>query len=358
MSKTAVKNIIMAVAVVLALALLAGFITYFVVFDKNGDKTSGDKQNETNSVQTVGKVYDGDGKELETGKTYELPKNMAFSARVSEPLASQLKLAPMSVNVTVSHSLPLNNIKVNWAVKYSDGTDASRVVGITPSYDGSATATISCLMPFNKQVLVTATLRNDKNATASCQVDYVKRLENVSQFAITGSDFLDGAGVDFYAEFSDGTIMPEVYLDSVWLNLNDRFTEAVKSYLKFDIEFTNYALRDIKGELFEYNGKIGYSCETGGDYDYAWFIKGFNDMDEAHKQAVYYAWYHGWLDQSGNNRYLTMTVDFSITGKYKGNSFGNVTETEFIGGGNNYLSGEQYGGEITPSLTLNNNIAF
>lgn len=355
MSKTAVKNIIMAVAVVLAVALLAGFITYFVVFDKKGD---GGKQTETNSVQTVGKVYDGDGKELETGKTYELPKNMAFSARVSEPLASQLKLAPMSVNVTVSHSLPLNNIKVDWAAKYSDGTDASRVVGITPSYDGSATATISCLMPFNKQVLVTATLRNDKTATASCKVDYVKRLDGVTQFNMTGDDFMDSAGVDFYATFSDGTIMPEVYLDSVTFYLKDSFTEAVQSYLKFNVEFTNYTMRNIKGELFDSNGKIGYTCEPGGGYDYAWFIKGFNDMDDAHKQAVYYAWFHGWLDQSGNDRYLTMTVDYSITAKYKGNSFGGVTETEFIGGGYLYLSGEQYGGDITPSLTLNNNIAF
>ena len=357
MSKTAVKNIIMAVAVVLAVVLLAGFIVYFVVFDKNG-KTNGDKQTETNSVQTVGKVYDGDGKELETGKTYELPKNMAFSARVSEPLASQLKLAPMSVNVTVSHSLPLINITVDWAAKYSDGTDASRVVGITPSYDGSSTATISCLMPFNKQVLVTATLRNDKTATASCKVDYVKRLDGVSQFSMTGNDFMDSAGVDFYATFTDGTIMPEVYLDSVLFCLNDRFTEAVQSYLKFKVEFTNYAMRNIKGELFESYGKIGYSCEPGGGYDYAWFIKGFNDMDDAHKQAVYYAWYHGWLDQSNNDRLLIMTVDYSVTGKYKGNSFGNVTETEFIGGGYLYLSGEQYGEDITPSLTLNNNIAF
>ncbi|MCM1437676.1 MAG: hypothetical protein NC131_00490 [Roseburia sp.] len=358
MSKSAVKNIIMAVAVVLAVGLLVGFIVYFAMFNKSGDKTNYDGQTETNSVQTVGKVYDGDGKELETGKTYELPKNMAFSARVSEPLASQLKLAPMSVNVTVTHSLPLNNIKVDWAAKYTDGTDASRVVGVTPSYDGSATATIECLKPFSKQVIVTATLRNDNSATASCKVDYVKRLDGVSQFCMTGSDFMDSAGVDFYATFTDGTIMPDVYLDSVWFHLNDSFTEAVKSYLKFDIEFTDYAMRNIKGELFDGNGKIGYSCEPGGGYDYAWFIKGFNDMDDAHKQAVYYAWYHGWLDQSGNDRYLTMTVDYSVTGKYKGNSFGNITETEYVGVGYLYLSGEQYGDEITPSLTLNNNIAF
>lgn len=355
MSKTAVKNIIMAVSVVLAVGLLAGFIAYFVVFN---DKTDGNKQTETDSVQTVGKVYDGDGKELETGKTYELPKNMAFSARVSEPLASQLNLAPMSVNVTVSHSLPLNNIKVDWAAKYSDGTDASRAIKITPSYDGSATATISCLMPFNKQVLVTATLRNDKNSTATCKVDYVKRLESVSQFSTTGTDFMDSAGVDFYVTFSDGTIMPDVYLDSVWLNLKDSFKEAVKSYLKFDIEFTNGVMRNIKGELFENYGKIGYTCEPGGGYDYAWFIKGFNDMDDAHKQAVYFAWYHGWLDQSENDRFSMMTVDYSVTGKYKGNSFGNVNETEYIGGGYLYLSGEQYGGDILPSLTLNDNVAF
>ena len=152
--------------------------------------------------------------------------------------------------------------------------------------------------------------------------------------------------------------MPDVYLDSVLFCLNDRFTEAVQSYLKFKVEFTNYAMLNIKGELYEINGKVGYTCEPGGGYDYAWFIKGFNDMDDAHKQAVYYAWYHGWLDQSDNDRLLTMTVDISITAKYKGNSFGGVTETDYIGGGYLHLSGEQYGEDITPSLSLNNNVAF
>ena len=119
-------------------------------------------------------------------------------------------------------------------------------------------------------------------------------------------------------------------------------------------------MRNLKGSISEYNGKQLVTCEPGGGYSWAGFINGFNNYDDAHKNAIYYAWFHAWNDRAGADKFSIMTVDTSVSGMYKGNSFGNVTETEYIGTGayGFYLSGEQYGYDLTPSLSLNTSIAF
>lgn len=349
------KTILAVVSAILVLALVCGFLAHALV--KREPENSGATDI---PVQTAGKVYDGEGKELESGETYAMPTSMVFSTLYSEPLASQLKLAPASVNVTVSHNFPLNNIKIDWAALYADGTDASSAIKVTPTADGSTTAKVECLTAFSQPITLKASLRGDSENKATCSIDYVKRFTGFENFGMCGNDFDDSAGVDFYANFSQGTVMPDMYLDYITFYLKDDFTEAVKSYLTFDIEFTSYSIRNLKGSISEYNGKQLVTCEPGGGYSWAGFINGFNNLDDAHKNAIYYAWFHAWNDRSGADKYSTMTVDTSVSGMYKGNSFGNVTETDYIGGSiySFYLSGEQYGLDLTPSLSLNTSIAF
>lgn len=350
------KTILAVVSAILVLALVCGFLAHTLVKRKPENSGATDLP-----VQTAGKVYDGEGKELENGETYAMPTSMVFSTLYSEPLASQLKLAPASVNVTVSHNFPLNNIKIDWAALYADGTDASSAIKVTPTADGSTTAKVECLTAFSQPITLKASLRGDSENNATCSIDYVKRFTGFENFGMCGNDFDDSAGVEFYANFSQGTVMPDMYLDYITFYLKDDFTEAVKSYLAFDIEFTSYIMRNLKGSISEYNGKQLVTCEPGGGYSWAGFINGFNNLDDAHKNAIYYAWFHAWNDLHKTDSYYSMmTANTSVSGMYKGNSFGNVTETDYIGGtpyGFN-LTGEQYGYDLTPSLSLNASIAF
>ncbi len=355
MTKSKLKTVLIVVSAILVLALVCGLLAHTFIKRKPDNSGATDIP-----VQTAGKVYDGEGNELENGETYAMPTSMVFSTLYSEPLASQLKLAPASVNVTVSHNFPFNNIKIDWAALYADGTDASSAIKVTPTADGSTTAKVECLTAFSQPITLKASLRGDSENKATCSIDYVKRFTGFQTYNMTGTDFEDSAGVDFYATFSQGTILPEVYLDFVTFYLKDDFIDAVKSYLTFDVELTSYSMRNIKGSISTYNDRYIVTCEPGGGYNWAWFVNGFNNFDEEHKKAIYYAWHHAWLDRSESNRYSMLTVDTSVSGMYKGNSFGNVTETDYIGGGNchMYLSGEQNGGDLTPSLSLNTSIAF
>jgi len=355
MAKNKILTILAAVAVLLVVILTAGLIVS-VAKDKT-DKPVIDN-NPTEEVKVSGKVYGDDGNELEAGETYAMPTAMVFSMLYDEPLASQLKLASPSVNVTVAHNFPYNNIKVDWAALYSDGSDASSAIKVTPTADGSTTAKVECLSAFAQPITLKVNVRGDKDNSATCTVDYVKRFTGMENFGMTGTDFDDSAGVDFYATFSQGTVMPDIYLDSATFYLKDDFTNAVKSYLTFDIELTPYKMQNVKGVISEVNGKQCVTCEPGGGYSWAGFINGFNNLDDEHKKAIYYAWFHAWEERNSADRLLMITVDITISATYRGNSFGGVSESEFIGNGYLYLSGEQYGMDLTPSLSLNRNIAF
>lgn len=347
MTKISIKTILVAVAAVLLIALTCGLAVHFI----NKDKNSGTTDIE---VSTNGVVYDGDGNELESGEVYAMPSSMVFSATYSTELASQLDLSDMYVNVSVSHNFPYNNVKVDWSAAYIDGTDSSEVITVTPDSDGSNTAKITCNAAFSKQVVVTAAVRDNADSKVTCVLDYVKSLTAISEFGMMGTDFDDPAGVEFDITLSEGTITPDICLDYVNFYLNDDFKTAMQNYLTFDVEFLMASLNDIVGEVEESQGDLIVGCETGGTYSWAWFIDGFDDLDDEHKQAIYYAWYHAWNDRSGSAKYLMMTVDTSVTAKFNGNTFGNVQETEFIGNGYLFLSGEQYGYELTPSLSFNN----
>ncbi len=225
MTKSKIKIILIIVAAILVLALVGGLLAHVFVKRKPDNSGATDIP-----VQAVGKAYDGEGKELKSGETYAMPTSMVFTSLYSEPLASQLKLAPASVNVTVSHNFSLNNIKVDWAALYADGTDASSAIKVTPTADGSTAAKVECLTAFSQPITLKASLRGNSENKATCSIDYVKRFTGFQSYNMTGTDFEDSAGVDFYATFSQGTILPEVYLDFVTFYLKDDFNLLFRQF--------------------------------------------------------------------------------------------------------------------------------
>lgn len=78
------------------------------------------------------------------------------------------------------------NKAVNWSVEWDDNTNPANVteyVTVTPSSDGSTTATVTCYKAFTGSVIVTATTR-ENGYSASCVVTFVGLPTDI---AISGS---------------------------------------------------------------------------------------------------------------------------------------------------------------------------
>lgn len=146
-------------------------------------------------------------------------------------------------------------------------------------------------------------------------------------------------------------------LESCRLYLDYDFKQSVADYLVFEINFTSYAFVNLSGSVSEISGNTVVSCEPeDSTYKWSWFITGFDNYDEGHKNAIYYAWYHAMLDR-GENKGI-FTLDFELTASYNGRYFGGVVESDYVTYPPCYLSGEQYGAELSPTLSLNKNMEF
>lgn len=144
-------------------------------------------------------AIDQDGNELESGKVHDLPKGLAFRSATS--LANG-EYDTVTVKATVK---PENATykEVDWAIAWDQEKitaqediwdswwnvegcmyELSDYLTITPTTDGSTTATVKCLKPFGVPAIITVTSRNNPNAKATCQVDFVKRIVS-AEFAFS-----------------------------------------------------------------------------------------------------------------------------------------------------------------------------
>lgn len=83
---------------------------------------------------------------------------------------------------SVSIGLWLLKTVVAWA----SGKVATNYLSVTPTSDGSLTATVKCLQAFGEQIIITIRSRSNTSATASCTVDYYKRVEVYDEFCYCG----------------------------------------------------------------------------------------------------------------------------------------------------------------------------
>lgn len=359
----AYKNLIIALAVLLLAAVLTvvaaigslGFTNKdFKTWFNNWGSAAGN-QNEQNETRTTwGGAVDGDGNEMNNKATYAMPATMAFYATVEEDIAHNLRLSSPSVMVTCSHNFEFNNIKVDWSVEYPSGASATDIITVTPASDGSTTASVQCSGAFDRQIMLKATLRGHTEKVATCTIDYVKRLAPFNYVAIHGTDFDDGGGVYCSPNFTTGTVTGRLRVSQISYCLLGEFTEAVQSYLKFEIQFKSYT----EGNLML--NEMNYSADTDA-WTYSKFIYGFDEYDSAHKNAIYYAWNAAFEEGKYiDNKRSTVLLDFDIDLLYNGKLIASFSETNYVGTGSmiNYLSGSLYGSELAPDLTLNNGVVL
>ena len=372
MAKTATKTnkiTIAIVSIVVALILAAATIVMGYItrddagnwFHNNDLATWGwnksDKEEGTEKMSWGGAI-DNVGNELNSKTTYAMPGGMAFYAAYTDELANKLDLSAPSVTVTCSHNFEFNNVFVDWSVEYPSGTSAADVLTVTPTSDGSLTATVTCLKGFDQQLILKATLRGNSEKTATCKIDYVKRIERINSISMGATDFGDNTGIGVTSTLGAGTITG-TQRASVTYKILDGFQTEVRKYLKFDISFKSYSESDVNLVEYSIKGQPYYSYD-GEVWAYSMFIEGFDTYDEAHQNAIYYAWRAAFCNAFQYKTNVIIDADISVL--YNGKVIQTVSETDYIGtgvgNGSLYLSGEVYADGIAPALSLNDGITL
>lgn len=360
------KGLLKGIATVLVAGILAGGVCAagYASRDVNGAWfresdlkawTLKDKNKPTDTTaKPWGGVIDGVGNELNATTTYAMPAAMAFYSNYSDDVAQDSRLSSPSVTVTCSHNFEFNNVLVDWSVEYPSGASAADVVTVTPTSDGSLTANVSCTAPagFDTQLTLKATLRGNEEKTATCTIDYIKRISSFINIFINASDFKDDTGIGCNPIFGIGTVKGNLRVKSITWHLKSEFEEKVQSYLKFPITLTSH---------YESNKDLNEENYYDGDtLTYAMLIQNFDDYDQAHKNAIYYAWctaYNDYYRQDKQYSNIALDIEFELL--YNGNVIQNYGETDYLGGtSRNYISGDYCGEDLAPDLTLNTNVAL
>lgn len=168
--KTAVKWSIAAVAFVLIAVILTGYsLGWF-----------GEKKEIQAELQPHASVLDENGNEIADGKVHPMPVRMLFA------MSSLAEDTSVTVEATVKPENATNKA-VDWSVKWADesaswasGKTVTDYVTVTPTEDGSTTATVKNIAAFGEQVIITVTSRDNPEASATCNVDYLQRIESAT----------------------------------------------------------------------------------------------------------------------------------------------------------------------------------
>ena len=268
------------IAFTLIAVLLAGMIGAWVVLwkDKPVDKNPVQEQ-EQEAV-----VTDGDGNVMESGKVYAMPANMVFAATAAEPSDAK---DGITLKATIDPDTAANQ-NVDWSVSFvnpssswASGKTVTDYVTVTPTSDGSLTATVQCLKAFGEQIKITVTSRANEYATAGCTVDYARRITDFTFYSFPDNQQAPGFGKD------------EILVDMVIPSADDLFSseEVVVTELKsvvlfaagdpevegFDIydediartyQFSDYTIKDCKiATDLENSDGLGATVEITWEYN-------------------------------------------------------------------------------------------
>lgn len=196
------------VAIFLAAALLLGIILG-VVFWQRGNivfKSIGEEQAEELPKDEGGAVIGesvGSGVKLMSAKI----ATADYAANGISPMAE----TAYTLTATITPSTA-DNKAVDWSVAWVDpssswasGKTVTDYVTVTPTSDGALTANAECLQAFGEQIKITVTSRANTYASASCTVDYARKILDFRARIFTD----DGVEKDLH-DFGESQIMLEM----------------------------------------------------------------------------------------------------------------------------------------------------
>lgn len=236
--KTKSKKILWAAVSLLIVALLACSVLLVQYINKP-----------TQVPEASAPAVDENGNELDGDTVHKMPKAMLFTRAAEEGV---------TVNATVKPETATNK-QVDWAVSFvnpesewATGKTVTDYVTVTPTADGSTTATVKCLGEFGEQIKVTATSRENELASASMTVDYKKRITNT----IVKFDGRISSASDFILDYSSSSVLS---VEASNTGTRPEYTYENWGLYDNSVEF-EYGVGTVEGDELDLVCKYEYSA--------------------------------------------------------------------------------------------------
>lgn len=181
------KNRIFALVLAILTVLACMFVTSCTQDEKTGNSATGAGENDKNEQQSFDNLPDVttlDGTPMVSNTKY----SMARSGMVFAVPTAYSKTAGEGITLvaTAEPSYAVNK-EVDWHVSFlnedsvwANGKNATDYITVTPTEDGSLTATVECKEAFAEKIVITVVSRANPNIKDTCTVDYARRVEGVS----------------------------------------------------------------------------------------------------------------------------------------------------------------------------------
>lgn len=227
MIKNKIKTIITVVAIILCLALAGGWIAQTVINKhKENEPTVNTMVNETTE-----------------GMQLDIPKENSGVRLMSARIASEdydeygvSAQAESAYTLTASNDSGDSSLeRYVWSFTFEDGTSswangkkASDYITVTPS-STSKTATVSCKQEFGETIIITVASEVNRSATATCTVEYVKKITDISFTVNDDTIFVLGSQNTFRLNpvYGVGTQTGDLSIESVSVTVSEQIEKDV-----------------------------------------------------------------------------------------------------------------------------------
>lgn len=170
-----------------------------------GDNT-GNTEKEPQPLDNIPDVATMDGTPMVSRTAYKMARSgmvfatpTALSETANEGITLVASVEPSyATKIAVDWIVSFTNPESEWAT----GKTVTDYVTVTPTEDGSLTATLECLQPFGEQIIVKVVSRENAEISDTCPLEYMRRVESVS--LRVGDDYVFTPGVN-YADFEVAT---------------------------------------------------------------------------------------------------------------------------------------------------------
>ncbi len=339
----------------LIVVLLCGMVSNFILDYSSSDPKKDESASETDKP--------AEGKdETASGNMTEQTLNASFiPTEIHEASVIKLMSAPMltaegdegvKIDATVTSSTETDffDHTLNWSIAFKNpvstwakGKTAADYVELTVSED-TQNATVVCKTAFGEPIVVKATSKDNPDCSATCQLDYVKRINNLeilglnydtedSDPDLTYQDAVKFGNneVDYRFDYGVGTLTPEVSLATVKLNLCQDLANNIKNYLPDSTQSWAFTV-DAKTNSTDSNtGSAGFDVSIN-----TFYIKDFQPGTgdtTALNNAFYYRLYNcydGFDRNNGTSMDCSVKLTYTFNVNYEGNKYQSV---ETIGDG-------------------------
>lgn len=321
--------IVLILVSVLVVGMLAAFTSGFTNWDASTWFGSGQTDDESVGDE---EINDTSGAVINAPEGNGMLMSVARIAKADYAAYGVSLLAETAYTVTATvvpstaddKSLDRSVAWSNGVSEWASGKNVTDYLTVTPVSGGAASATLACLQPFGEQITVKCTSRQNPDASATCTVDYYKRIETLDAGMSDGVNTVklsSGGNIPFSsdmmfslsAEYTDGTA--EEYTHTAKVEFTAAFEEHAENFTDdyiggmkigdffgrgYSGEYTlNYG--DVSNTFFE---ALCYS-DNGGSYTID---------DDPYLVDVFY---RALKSYSGNAFTFTLTSEGESTGTVK-----------------------------------------